>query len=456
MTRFPLARSVVAGAVALAALGRVSLSAHDIPADVTVQAFVRPGGDHLQVLLRVPLVTMRDYVFPTDGRGFLDIASADAFLRDAVQQWIGDELEVYEGTRRLPTPRLAAVQISLPSDRSLESWETALAHVRAPRLPDSVDLVPAQAMLDALFEYPIASDRSRFSIHPALARLGLRVVTVLRFVAPGGEVRAFEYTGDPGLVRLDPEWYQAAFSFVGLGFEHILSGADHLLFLCALVIPFRRFRALVPVVTAFTVAHSVTLVASAYGFAPDALWFPPLVESLIAASIVYMSLENIVSGNLKRRWLITFGFGLVHGFGFAFALRRSLQFAGAHMLTSLVSFNVGVELGQLLVLAVMIPALAIVFRFVVAERMGTIILSAFVAHTGWHWLLDRGAVLMQMDWPAFDVPLAAALTRWAFFAMLAGGAGWLVWRAARRLQAGWLSGNRGGRAPADDRSPAAS
>src|SRR4030095_30336 len=104
------------------------------------------------------------------------------------------------------------------------------------------------------------------------------------------------------------------------GFFHILDGTDHLLFLLCLVIPFRRFRALVPIVTAFTIAHSITLIASAYDMAPDVLWSPPLVETLIATSIVYMALENIVAPGLRRRWVITFGFGLVHGFGFSFAV----------------------------------------------------------------------------------------------------------------------------------------
>ena len=104
-------------------------------------------------------------------------------------------------------------------------------------------------------------------------------------------------------------------------------------------------------VTSFTVAHSVTLIASAYDWRPAALWFPPLVETLIAASIVYMALENIVGARRRRRWLITFAFGLVHGFGFSFALRETLQFAGSHLLTALLAFNLGVELGQLVVLA---------------------------------------------------------------------------------------------------------
>lgn len=459
------ARAAAAALVGLVVFRPVALRAHDIPADVTVQAFVRPAGSRLQVLVRVPLVAMRDYVFPTDRRGFLDVAAAGAPLRDAARQWIGDAIELYEDGRRLPRARLVAVRVSLPSDRSLESWNTALAHVAGPPLSNGVDLVPVQAMLDALFEYPVTSDRARFSIHPALARLGIRVVTVLRFLPPGGGVRAFEYPGDPGLVRLDPEWYQAASTFVRLGFEHILGGIDHLLFLCALVIPLRRFRSLVPVVTAFTVAHSVTLIASAYGLAPDALWFPPLVEALVAASIVYMALENIVAASLERRWMIAFGFGLVHGFAFSFALRRSLQFAGAHMLTSLLSFNVGVELGQLFVLALMIALLELLFRLVVAERMGTIILSAFVAHTGWHWLIDRGAVLAQMDWPALDVATAAGITRWAFYLMLAAGGIYLARQAWRRRAgsraadapcAGGLSDGVAAPPPAGGRSPAAS
>src|SRR5256885_12830231 len=99
--------------------------------------------------------------------------------------------------------------------------------------------------------------------------------------------------------------------------------------------------------------------ASAIALAPNAFWFPPLIEVLIALSIVYMALENIVGPKLERRWMIAFGFGLVHGFGFSFALRESLQFAGAHLAASLIAFNVGVELGQIFVLALAVPALVL-------------------------------------------------------------------------------------------------
>src|ERR1700680_378106 len=404
-------------------------AAHDIPVDVTVQALVKPAGQQLHLLIRVPLKAMRDVEFPERGPGYLDLDRIDTTLHEAATLWISKEIEIYEGDARLRDPRVVETRVSLESDRSFTSYDEALAHVTGARLPSSTQVFWNQAMLDVLFDYPIDSDQSRFSIHPGLGRLGERVVIVLRFQPPNGSVPAFEFIGDPGLVQLDPSWRQAALRFVELGFFHILDGTDHLLFLFCLVIPFRRFRALIPVVTAFTVAHSVTLIASAYNLAPDASWFPPLIETLIAVSIVYMALENIVGGaTVKRRWMIAFGFGLVHGFGFSFALRQTLQLAGSHMLTSLLSFNIGVELGQLLVLALLIPALELLFRFAVPERTGTIILSALVAHTAWHWMIDRYQVLRryQFQWPVLDAALLASAMHWAMWLVIASGLYWLV------------------------------
>jgi hypothetical protein len=127
--------------------------------------------------------------------------------------------------------------------------------------------------------------------------------------------------------------------------------------------------------------------------------------------------------------MVAFGFGLVHGFGFSFALRETLQFAGSHMLASLLSFNIGVELGQLLMLALFIPALDLLFRYVVAERMGTIILSALVAHTAWHWMIDRGTVLSQyrFEWPTVNLVLLAIAMRGLMALLILAGLGWLLW-----------------------------
>jgi len=358
--------------------------------------------------------------------GYLDLARVDTALRDAATIWIAREVALYEEDRRLPVPDVVAVRVSLPSDRSFQAYETALAHIEGSPLSEETDLYWEQGVMDAWLEYPIASDQSRLAIDPGLRPLAQRVTIALQLLMPDGRVRVFELHDDPGRVLLDPRWGQAAARFVGSGFTHILDGLDHLLFLLCLVIPVRRVRTLVGVVTAFTVAHSVTLIASAYGLAPGALWFPALVETLIAMSIVYMALENIVGAHLMRRWAITFAFGLVHGFGFSFALRESLQFAGSHLLTSLLAFNVGVELGQLVVLAVIVPALHVLFRFVVAERMGTIILSAVIAHTAWHWMTERGGQLLQFPAPTIDAAWLVNFLGWAMAGVALTAAIWLA------------------------------
>ena len=418
--------------MALALASRIAC-AHDIPNDVKVQAFVKPEGKHLQLLVRVPMSGMREADIPVVGPGFIDMPRADGPLRTAARLWLVDNIEVYEGENRIGPPRVAAARVALSSDKSFESYEQALATVRSPPLT-ATDLYWKQQYVDVLLEYPITSDRSDFAIYPRLARLGLQVTTALRFLPPGGPERAFEVHGDGELLHLDPRWHHAAMRFVELGFRHILDGTDHLLFIACLVIPFRRLRPLIVIATAFTVAHSITLTAAAFGLAPKGLWFPPLVETLIATSIVYMALENIVGANALRRWIIAFAFGLVHGFGFAFALRESLQFAGSHLVTALLAFNVGVELGQIAVLLVLVPALHLLFRYL-PEKIGVIILSALIAHTGWHWMTDRFADLRKFQMPAMDAAAAASLMRWAMAAIVLAVVVWLVDGKIRR----WLS-----------------
>ncbi len=410
-------------------------AAHDIPGNVRIMAYVKPAGDQLQLLIRVPLAAMREVEFPTRGPGYLDLRRADSALAGAATLWLSDNLILQQGEDRLQSPKLITARISLASDKSFSSFETAMAHLHGDRLPPDTDLYWNQQLLDAQFEIPVRSAASGFAIDPKFARLGQRVITVLRFLPPDGAERVFEFHGDPGLVRLDPRWHQAALRFIESGFIHILEGIDHLLFLLCLVIPFRRLLPLTVIVTSFTVAHSITLIASAFGWAPGGLWFPPLIETLIAVSIVWMALENIIGiNNLQRRWAVTFAFGLVHGFGFSFALRESLQFAGEHLVTSLLCFNIGVELGQLLLLAILLPLLNLLLKNPKVERIGIIILSVLVAHTGWHWILERGEQLLKFPLPAMDAGAWAALLRGMIVLLLLGAAVWAGGRFVRR----WL------------------
>jgi hypothetical protein len=145
-----------------------------------------------------------------------------------------------------------------------------------------------------------------------------------------------------------------------------------------------------------------------------------------------MALENIVVAHPGRRWIITFLFGLVHGFGFSFGLQHTLQFAGSYLLTSLLSFNIGVELGQLLVLALLVPLLNILFRYVVAERLGTIILSVIVGHTAWHWMIERFDVLRQFPWPTVTAAGLASLLGWLIVIVAIAAVAWLVFVVTQR------------------------
>ena len=407
-------------------------AAHDIPQRVVIHAYVKPEDGRLRVLVRAPLGAMRDIQFPQVGEGFIDVSRAEPALRDAAKQWILPNLELYEAGHRLDPGTVVAVRVSLPSDRSFVAYDEALTHLTAERLPAETRLPWPQALLDVLVEYPLATQSADLSIRPGFERLGIEVLTVLRFVTTDS-VRMFELHGDPGVVRLDPRWHQAAWSFVKLGISHVLDGIDHLLFLFCLVIPFRRVRPLILVVTAFTAAHSVTLVAAAAGFAPDAGWFPPLIETLIAASILYMAIENVVApGSLQRRALMAFGLGLVHGFGFSFVLGETLQFAGSHLVTSLLSFNLGVEIGQVLVLLALVPALRALFRFVVSERIGTVVLSLLVGHVAWHWMAERWTALRQFPLPSVDTITLLAGVRLTLAATIIIALAWLTRRLVVR------------------------
>ena len=378
--------------------------AHDIPNQILVEGFVKPQGDRLHFVARIPLVMLLNMNLPKRGPGYLDLAHIDKRLQasaDATARGI----QLFENQTRL-IPIIAETRVSQPSDRSFETYDGALANIRGPKLPDSTNVFWNQGYFDVHLAYPIHADRSDFSLDMQLAPgLSGRLKMIVRFLPPDGTIRAYEIHGGFGRLALDPRWYQAARTFVYSGFFHILDGTDHLLFLFCLVIPFyRRWWDLLKIITSFTVAHSITLIASAEGLVPAGNWFPPLVETLIALSIFYMAVENVVAANLRRRWLITGVFGLVHGFGFSWALQQQLQFAGDHLLLSLMSFNIGVELGQLLVLLVTIPALGLLFQYVMPQRVGTVILSVLIAHTSWHWMLERAQRLRYVEWPTVDVP----------------------------------------------------
>ena len=174
-------------------------------------------------------------------------------------------------------------------------------------------------------------------------------------------------------------------AFFRLGVEHILTGIDHLFFLLALILRGGGIGSLLAIVTAFTAAHSITLALAVLGVVSPAAW---IIEPVIALSIVYVAAENIfLERAASRRWAVAFAFGLVHGFGFAGALIE-LDLPKAALAGALLSFNLGVEAGQAMVVSVLLPALMWLHGFV-WERRAVTALSAIVFAAGLAFLVER-------------------------------------------------------------------
>lgn len=202
----------------------------------------------------------------------------------------------------------------------------------------------------------------------------------------GSDRRQFVFQhGNAWRVESDsPGRWRAAREFVRLGLEHIFTGYDHILFLIGLLIVSRGLRSLALIVTSFTVAHSITLALATLG-----LLDPPgrAVEAAIALSIVYVGVENLVVKEVRHRWMITFLFGLVHGLGFAGVL-RAMALPRASLAVSLVAFNVGVEVGQLVIVALLWPLLRRLQKTRHQERVvrfASVVIVAF----GLFWLVQR-------------------------------------------------------------------
>ncbi len=191
-----------------------------------------------------------------------------------------------------------------------------------------------------------------------------------------------------------PSRLTIAWRYFELGVEHIFLGFDHIAFLAAVLLWARRLGALVKIVTAFTLAHSVTLALAALGIVtiPSSI-----IEPLIAASIVIVAIENFFSSDVDRRWRWTGALGLIHGFGFASVLAAA-GLPQESLLPALVAFNLGVELGQLVIVAVFLALLLLVDRLMAhgnsPARKPTLVYgaSSAVACLGLWWLIERVAL----------------------------------------------------------------
>ncbi|MGQ0665085.1 MAG: HupE/UreJ family protein [Pseudomonadota bacterium] len=249
--------------------------------------------------------------------------------------------------------------------------------------------LPADLVLDLRYECPQATAsiaiayRLFFDLDPTHRSIG----TIDSGAGPEEYLVDRNFTLiEVALARPAPSgaWRARAARVVLLGVEHILVGIDHVLFLVALLLTGAGFVSMVKVVTSFTVAHSLTLAAAWFGL----IDLPGrLTESLIAASVAFVAAQNLLERGLEGRWKLAFAFGLVHGLGF-FAVLNELDLERADATTTLFAFNLGVELGQLAILAVYYPALAWAHRRAWYRRAMVAGSAAILALAG-YWLIER-------------------------------------------------------------------
>lgn len=282
--------------------------------------------------------------------------------RAAIQRAIVDRIRV--SSEGAPCPgALAKAQLSEDDGLELQATYTCPA-----------------AVTRAKIELSLIEDLAHGHRHIARSAVGTQVTEA---VLSRGQ-RTLEVSGSAGAAPPPPA-KQGHLSMLGLGLEHILTGYDHLVFLLGLVLVGGRWRSLLWVVTAFTLAHSITL-----GLAVLGVWAPrpSIVEPAIALSIAYVGVENFFVKDAEKRWRITFPFGLIHGFGFAGAMAE-VKIPQADVPAALFLFNAGVELGQVAVLAAVLPLLFLLRKRPWFEKYGVKAGSALIVVAGLAWFVTR-------------------------------------------------------------------
>lgn len=258
----------------------------------------------------------------------------------------------------------------------------------------SARLLPSSGSFEVIATHPLTHDsaplavRSTFHVltddsHRVMARVERDGATVpLVFTADTPQHPLPDAASTSWLRALAPAGSMRALLLLGI--EHILTGYDHLVFLLCLLVPGGTWRSRVAIITAFTVAHSVTLILAALQVITPPARF---VEAAIAVSIAYVAIENLLHDGPRTRWPAAFGFGLIHGFGFA-GMLNVLDIPVGAFLSSVVAFNLGVEVGQLAVVAVAVPLVAFVSRHAWHRRLVQST-SVVVCVLAAYWIVER-------------------------------------------------------------------
>src|SRR5262249_55788288 len=357
----------------------------------------RKDGLRLYIRLPTPLI-LADLVGPAradrsagpapytfdqiEGDQLLHYLDVEGVRRDPIGlgKLVGDRHALIADSRLL-LGRVEAVRVYPAFEQSrFTNLQEARAALQGPPYPSRVETVSVgETVVDVQVFYPSAEPVTRyyaFGARTSPALKGVEGLANLLFDHRDGQTRGFRalrtleapiVVGYAGLaattaVEGSQPWTEAVYAFVWQGILHIVNGPDHVLFVLCLTIGALELSHLLWRVTGFTLGHTTTLIAGFFGFVPAMTWFIPAIEAGVALSIMYAG-----AGALRRRAsggtpVVTAGIGLLHGFGFSFVLHKLLQVDSPQLWTSLLSFNLGVEIGQVALILVVWPVLRLAER----------------------------------------------------------------------------------------------
>lgn len=345
------------------------------------------GENGLDVFVRAPLpYLLADKVGPNEENGlplpapFTTNAIVDGVLMHAIDQnalitdplglarIMAEEMQIEVGGGRLAPQAIAARVHAIGTEPSFATQTDAASALDAGPVFARSNLViyAGDTVVDVHLRYVVGRVGAyglSFTSEPDLPGQDDTANLILDY--RGGAIRAYRASGllnDP--MEVSDSASAAAWTFVVEGIRHIVLGIDHVLFVVCMVIGAATLPALFARITGFTIGHTVTLVMGFFGFVPSAPWFIPAVETAIALSIVMAAADAVFqrqnrSCRNRTATCVTACIGLLHGFGFSFMLRNILKVDAENVWQSLLAFNVGVEVGQMMIVALVWPLVLI-------------------------------------------------------------------------------------------------
>jgi hypothetical protein len=369
----------------------VDAASRPIPTVVNIKAFAAADRDHLDLLIRLPLASVKNVQFPIrDSLGHLDVAALQSMQDGIARNWVADTLEVTEQGAKLPKPAVLGTRISISSDASFGSYSSALARFAAHDLKVDEEVLWQQVWLDVHLRYA-AEKSTALSVEPHVAGLGVKVTTDF-VVVSNGEERTLTFDGDPGRIHLNPQWHNTLAQFLAHGVRAVMRNADFVVFLFCLALPFKHFRTVWPATAAFAGAVALGFLSLRLGLIARSLWIQTCVDALVAASIVAIAASNVIDRvTARRRASFALIAGIVFGLSSAFRFDAIGQFAADHPLSGEIGYLIGIALSVALAVAIFVPLARLLFSFARAETLERIIVSALAADTAWSWFMERGS-----------------------------------------------------------------